>query len=302
MKLELDTDRMIAEVRDGIGWVIYNNPKRLNAVSLEMTEALPFIFDTFEELDEVRVVVIPRGRRPGLRVGRRHLGVREEPFVRGESAHIRREGEDRVGPDRGLHQARHRHGPGLLHRRGADGRAEGGHPHRLRGRPVRDPRRPPRARIRVRGGHHPRRPGGARRRERDPVLRKALQRGRGTPDGAREPGGRGLRPRAGGDRARPHHRRQRARSPSGPRSSRFASASGTRTPATSTSPRGSSRPASGARTTSRAGTPSWRSAGLRSRAAETAGRPASAPQSRGRCKSRRASPRAAALRSRPARA
>ena len=58
MKLELDTDRMIAEVEDGIGWVIYNNPKRLNAISLEMTEALPVIFDTFEERDDVRVVVI----------------------------------------------------------------------------------------------------------------------------------------------------------------------------------------------------------------------------------------------------
>ena len=58
MKLELDTDRMIAEVEDGIGWVIYNNPKRLNAISLEMTEALPVIFDTFEERDDVRVVVV----------------------------------------------------------------------------------------------------------------------------------------------------------------------------------------------------------------------------------------------------
>ena len=58
MKLELDTDRMIAEIEDGIGWVIYNNPKRLNAISLEMTEALPLIFDTFEERDDVRVVVI----------------------------------------------------------------------------------------------------------------------------------------------------------------------------------------------------------------------------------------------------
>ena len=58
MKLKLDTDRMIAEVKDGIGWVIYNNPKRLNAISLEMTEALPVIYDTFEERDDVRVVVV----------------------------------------------------------------------------------------------------------------------------------------------------------------------------------------------------------------------------------------------------
>ena len=58
MKLELETDRMIAEVKDGIGWVIYNNPKRLNAISLEMTEALPVVFDAFEARDDVRVVVI----------------------------------------------------------------------------------------------------------------------------------------------------------------------------------------------------------------------------------------------------
>ena len=58
MKLELATDRMIARVEDGIGWVIYNNPKRLNAISLEMTEAIPFIFDTFEARDDVRVVVL----------------------------------------------------------------------------------------------------------------------------------------------------------------------------------------------------------------------------------------------------
>ena len=57
-KIELDTDRMIAEIKDGIGWVIYNNPKRLNAISLEMTEALPVIFDTFEDRDDVRVVVM----------------------------------------------------------------------------------------------------------------------------------------------------------------------------------------------------------------------------------------------------
>ena len=58
MKLKLDTERMIAEIEDGIGWVTYNNPKRLNAISLEMTEALPSIFDTFEARDDVRVVVI----------------------------------------------------------------------------------------------------------------------------------------------------------------------------------------------------------------------------------------------------
>ena len=58
MKLSLETDRMMAEIEDGIGWVTFNNPGRLNAMSIEMTEAIPFIFDSFEARDEVRVVVM----------------------------------------------------------------------------------------------------------------------------------------------------------------------------------------------------------------------------------------------------
>jgi len=57
MKLDLNTDRMIAEVEDGIGWITFNNPARLNAISMEMVEAIPIIFDTFQADDSVRVVV-----------------------------------------------------------------------------------------------------------------------------------------------------------------------------------------------------------------------------------------------------
>ena len=35
----MPTDRMIAEKADGIGWMIFNNPERHNAVSLDMWEA-----------------------------------------------------------------------------------------------------------------------------------------------------------------------------------------------------------------------------------------------------------------------
>ena len=57
MKLELNTDRMLAEIKDGIGWVTFNNPARLNAISMEMLEAIPVIFDAFQKDDSVRVVV-----------------------------------------------------------------------------------------------------------------------------------------------------------------------------------------------------------------------------------------------------
>lgn len=57
-RLKLDTDKMIAEVEDGIGWVVFNNPERRNAVSVEMQQALPVIFEAFQKDDSVRVVVM----------------------------------------------------------------------------------------------------------------------------------------------------------------------------------------------------------------------------------------------------
>ena len=57
MKLELNTDRMTAEIEDGIGWMTFNNPARHNAMSMEMVEAIPQIFDTFQSSDDVRVVI-----------------------------------------------------------------------------------------------------------------------------------------------------------------------------------------------------------------------------------------------------
>ena len=39
--VQLKTDKMIAEKQGGIGWMIFNNPERRNALSLEMQEAIP---------------------------------------------------------------------------------------------------------------------------------------------------------------------------------------------------------------------------------------------------------------------
>ncbi|MHA1152435.1 MAG: enoyl-CoA hydratase [Alphaproteobacteria bacterium] len=51
------TDRMIAEKNGAIGWMIFNNPRRHNAISLEMWEAIPKILDGFEANPEIRVIV-----------------------------------------------------------------------------------------------------------------------------------------------------------------------------------------------------------------------------------------------------
>ncbi len=49
---------MIAEKDGAIGWMIFNNPERHNALSLGMWQAIPGILDQFEEDAEIRVIVL----------------------------------------------------------------------------------------------------------------------------------------------------------------------------------------------------------------------------------------------------
>ena len=57
-KVKLDTDKMLAEIDDGIGWVTFNNPERRNAISLEMWDGLAVILEAFQADPSVRVVVL----------------------------------------------------------------------------------------------------------------------------------------------------------------------------------------------------------------------------------------------------
>src|SRR5580658_9871720 len=52
------TSKMIAEKDGAIGRLIFNNPARHNAVSLEMWEAVGQIMDDFEHDDAIRVIVV----------------------------------------------------------------------------------------------------------------------------------------------------------------------------------------------------------------------------------------------------
>jgi enoyl-CoA hydratase/carnithine racemase len=56
--IELPTNRMIGRVDGPIGWMIFNNPDRRNAVSSDMWAAIPLIMDHFEADPEVRVIVL----------------------------------------------------------------------------------------------------------------------------------------------------------------------------------------------------------------------------------------------------
>lgn len=52
------TDKMIAKKESGIGWMIFNQPAKHNAVSMEMWEAVPKILDDFMTDESVRVIVL----------------------------------------------------------------------------------------------------------------------------------------------------------------------------------------------------------------------------------------------------
>jgi enoyl-CoA hydratase/carnithine racemase len=56
--IELPTERMIARIEGAVGWMIFNNPARRNAVSLDMWAAVPTIMDRFEADQAVRVIVL----------------------------------------------------------------------------------------------------------------------------------------------------------------------------------------------------------------------------------------------------
>jgi len=52
------TDKLIAKKDGAIGWIIFNNPARHNAVSYEMWQSLPLVLDAFAKDPEVRVVIL----------------------------------------------------------------------------------------------------------------------------------------------------------------------------------------------------------------------------------------------------
>ncbi len=77
------TDKMLSRKEGGVGYVIFNNPERHNAVSLEMWAATRAILDDFRNDDSVRVVVL--------------TGAGGKAFVSG--ADISKFGSERSGQD-----------------------------------------------------------------------------------------------------------------------------------------------------------------------------------------------------------
>jgi len=56
--VESGTERLLGRSDGAVGWLIFNNPARRNAVSLDMWEAIPKVLGEFEADPEVRLVVV----------------------------------------------------------------------------------------------------------------------------------------------------------------------------------------------------------------------------------------------------
>ena len=56
--MKLSTDKMIATIEGHIGWMIFNNPQKRNALSHEMRAAALEILDAYDKDENVRVVIL----------------------------------------------------------------------------------------------------------------------------------------------------------------------------------------------------------------------------------------------------
>ena len=52
------SERIIARKEGAIGWLVFNNPAKHNAISMDMAEAVPAVMRGFEDDAEVRVIVV----------------------------------------------------------------------------------------------------------------------------------------------------------------------------------------------------------------------------------------------------
>jgi enoyl-CoA hydratase/carnithine racemase len=90
--LDFGTTKMIARKQGGIGWMIFNQPDKHNAVTLDMWAAIPRIISAFEADPEVRVIVVAGAGERAFVSG---ADISEFERVRGTEEAIR--AYDRIG-------------------------------------------------------------------------------------------------------------------------------------------------------------------------------------------------------------
>jgi enoyl-CoA hydratase/carnithine racemase len=58
IELTTSSERIVARKDGAIGWLVFNNPTKHNAISMDMAEAVPAVMRAFEDDAEVRVIVV----------------------------------------------------------------------------------------------------------------------------------------------------------------------------------------------------------------------------------------------------
>ena len=201
------TDKIISRRADGVGHVVFNNPERRNAVSLEMWQAVEGALDAFADDDEVRVVVLSGAGDKAFVSGADISKFEDE---RSGAAAVARYNADH-GADlrqaRGVAEADHRPDHRQLRRRRRGARGVLRSARLRRGRAFRHPGGEARARLRLRRAEAPGRRDRPGVRQGDVLHRAPVLGGGGLRDGPGQPRG------AGRPRSRPTSPTTRARSP-----------------------------------------------------------------------------------------
>ena len=111
------TDKMLSSKEGSVGYVIFNNPERHNAVSLDMWAGGGQDARRLPQRQQHQGRRGDRRGRQGLRVGRRHLALRAGAFLGGRGRALQRGRRDELRRVPRVPEADHRHDPRLLHRR-----------------------------------------------------------------------------------------------------------------------------------------------------------------------------------------
>ncbi len=56
--IDLKTEKIKARIDEGVGWLIFNQPEKRNAISLEMWQGIGDVLEAYDSSDDVRVVVM----------------------------------------------------------------------------------------------------------------------------------------------------------------------------------------------------------------------------------------------------
>ncbi|MGZ5115657.1 MAG: enoyl-CoA hydratase [Burkholderiales bacterium] len=83
MSISIETEKLVARKEDGIGWVIFNNPEKRNAISPDMYDAMGAALQDYATDPAVRVVILK--------------GEGDKAFISG--ADISKFGENRSTPE-----------------------------------------------------------------------------------------------------------------------------------------------------------------------------------------------------------